>query len=97
MYIKFHPGDIVYFLNDKQIGCTGPHWRLQILSYKKVEQLLSEENGKILFFLLLPLVLLEKAEVLLAKNKIRMLLPHYFPQAYCDQLAACIICGIKEE
>ena len=26
--IEFHPGDILYFINDEEIGSTGPHWKL---------------------------------------------------------------------
>ena len=33
--IEFHPGDILYFINDEQIGSTGPHYELQTIPFKK--------------------------------------------------------------
>ncbi|MDE7204788.1 MAG: immunity protein 19 [Lachnospiraceae bacterium] len=61
--IEFHPGDILYFINDEQIGSTGPHYELQTIPYEKVEQLLSLKKGRQLFLLLLPLAFVEGGRV----------------------------------
>ncbi len=55
--IEFHPGDVLYYLDGKEIGSTGPHWRLNVLHIDELERLLddNDENNEILFWLLLPL------------------------------------------
>ncbi|MBD5090064.1 MAG: immunity protein 19 [Clostridiales bacterium] len=34
--IEFHPGNIVYYMNNKKIGSIGPPWELQGLPYHKI-------------------------------------------------------------
>jgi len=31
--IEFHPGDTVYYVNDKQIACTGGEYNIQIFPF----------------------------------------------------------------
>lgn len=92
--IEFHPGNILYFINGREIGRTGRHWELQVFPYKKVKKVLDQENGDGVFFLLLPLAVLKKEEVEEAECKIRELLPRYVPEELCDRLAKCIVNGL---
>lgn len=95
LIIEFHPGETLYFINHAQIGSIGPHYKLQVLPYKKIKELSAGKQE--LFTLLLPLALVKKEEASFAKEEIRAILPYYFPEKICDSLAECIICGITEK
>lgn len=53
--IEFHPGDTIFFLNNNEIGCTGPHWVLSKIPYQTIKNVLELEYGEVLFELLLPI------------------------------------------
>lgn len=55
LYIEFHPGDTIYFIDDDEIGCTGPHYivrKINWLDFKKYTCSLSYGEK----FLMLPMV-----------------------------------------
>ncbi|MBQ1554671.1 MAG: immunity protein 19, partial [Clostridia bacterium] len=96
--IAFHPGDTVYFINGREIGCTGPHpIQRQPLPYESVKELLSHEYGEQLFFLLLPMAVMEKNEAKGAKIQIQSLLTKLFPKNICGDMAQCIVCALTKE
>lgn len=33
VFIEYHPGDTIYYINDTQIGCTGPHYVIRKISW----------------------------------------------------------------
>lgn len=33
LYIEFHPGDTIFFIDDKEIGCTGPHYLIHKIDW----------------------------------------------------------------
>jgi len=33
IFIEYHPGDTIYYINDTQIGCTGPHYIIKKISW----------------------------------------------------------------
>lgn len=35
LYIEFHPGDTIYFINDEEIGCTGPEYFIHKLDWQE--------------------------------------------------------------
>ena len=35
LYIEFHPGDTIYFINDEEIGCTGPEYFIHKLDWRQ--------------------------------------------------------------
>ena len=92
--IEFHPGDILYFINDEQIGSTGPHYELQTIPYEKVEQLLSLKNGRQLFLLLLPLAFIGEEEIQSVRDKITEQMRNYFPEDLCKSVSRCIVAGL---
>lgn len=94
--IEFHPGDIFYFVNEKQIGSTGPHWMLQTVSYEDVKQLLTLENGRQLFLLLLPLAVIKQEEITTARKEIEAQMRNYFPENLCERVSGCIVTGLTE-
>lgn len=55
--IELHPGDVLYYLDGEEIGCTGPHWKLNVIPFDEIKPLLddNDENKEIFFWLLLPL------------------------------------------
>lgn len=94
--IEFHPGDILYFVNEKQIGSTGPHWMLQTVPYEEVKQLLTLENERQLFLLLLPLAVIKQEEITAARKEIEAQMRNYFPENLCERVSGCIVTGLTE-
>ena len=92
--IEFHPGDILYFINDEQIGCTGPHWELKTIPYKEVAHLLSLKNGQQLFLLLLPLAFIDGEERWSVRKRITEQMKHYFSEDLCERVSGCIVAGL---
>ncbi|MDE7223219.1 MAG: immunity protein 19 [Acetatifactor sp.] len=92
--IEFHPGDILYFINDERIGSTGPHWELQAIPYKELERLLSLRTGRQLFLMLLPLASIEEEEAQYARENIAKQMENYFPESLCESVSRCIAAGL---
>lgn len=92
--IEFHPGDIIYYLNNEEIASLGPHFRLQVMPYKKIEEISKKKCGKELYFLLLPIAKLEKKYLLSANDKIMEFLPCLFPLNICEDITRCILNGL---
>ncbi|MCI8649238.1 MAG: immunity protein 19 [Anaerotruncus sp.] len=90
--IEFHPGDILFFLDGTEIGCTGPHWELQKIPYTYLKTLLPNEP---LFLLLLPLVQLTAVDTHHAEETLLQILPKLFSSEICASLVRCLICGIE--
>lgn len=93
--IEFHPGDIIYYMNDKEIASLGPHFKLQAMSYKKIEKISKGEYERELYFLLLPIAKLDKTYISVAEDKTRELLPCLFPLDICEDIKKCIINGLS--
>lgn len=91
--IEFHPGDIIFFINEKRIGSTGPHYMTQAITYQKLEKVLTYANGDVLFLLLLPMAIIEELYLENATKTIVQLLQRIFPHDSCTRLANCIMTG----
>lgn len=94
--VVFHPGDILYFVNGENVGSTGPHWKLQIFSFDEVEQVLANENGEILFWLLLPLAKIAVNDVEEVVRKLEKMLESLFETAVCKDIARCLVNQLVE-
>lgn len=35
LYIEFHPGDTIFFIDNDEIGCTGPHYLIHKIDWSK--------------------------------------------------------------
>ncbi len=59
LYIEFHPGDTIYYINDIEIGCTGPEYSIKKISWKEYcnYTYLMDNKKKLL---LLPMLSIEK-------------------------------------
>ncbi len=93
--LEFHPGDIVYFINDKQIASTGPHFRIQIFPFTDLAA--ATEIDSRIFLLLLPLTTVgtgereaKQATTLIAKH-----LSQWFAPTACKQFATSIVYGLS--
>lgn len=95
--IEFHPGDVIFFINEKNIGSIGPHPITRSYPYKKLEQLLNVPKGNLLFLLLLPMARIESDCQDTARQTIECLLHHLFPEYLCNLLAQCIVYGLIPE
>lgn len=94
--IEFHPGDIVYYVNDKQIGCTGPHYDIQKFSYGLLHKYLEQQENELIYMLLLPLAEIAQAEAESAKTTIISILQKIFAPALAEQFAGCIVYGLTD-
>ena len=92
--IEFHPGDTIYFINDKQIACTGGHYNIQVIPFKK---LLTAAIGKQMFLLLLPLAVIDNPDKDEAAHIISNALREIFDKRLCSQYADCIVNGLLSE
>jgi len=95
--IEFHPGDIVYYINDKQIACTGGEYKIQIFPFAELLKYLDIQKDNRLFLLLLPLVTIGKEEVPSATEIVSSALENVFDKSLCNQFAKCIVYGLTEE
>lgn len=92
--IEFHPGDTVYFINDKQIACTGGHYNIQVIPFK---ELLTSMIDKQMFLLLLPLAVIDNSDKDEAAQIISNVLQEIFETRLCGQYADCIVNGLISE
>lgn len=92
--IEFHPADTVYYINDKQIACTGGHYNIQIIPFK---DLMNFFENKQIFLLLLPLATIHKSDTCEAVSVIANVLQNILDKRLCSRYAECIINGLMPE
>ncbi len=92
--VEFHPGDIVYYVDGEQIGCTGPHYRIQVWSFADLTHAATDRR---LFLLLLPLVAIGEQEANRAMGIIAQNLEGLFDRLLCERLARSIVYGLTED
>lgn len=95
--IEFHPGDTIFYMNGKAIGCIGSQWKGKVMPYCRLEKALKKNNGEILYLLLLPMAYIEAAEEEKALKTIENLLFRIFPQNICPDLARCLVSRLRVE
>lgn len=92
--IEFHPGDTVYFINDKPIACTGGHYNIHVIPFK---ELLNPIIDKQIFLLLLPLAVIKNSDKGKAIQIISDVLQEILDKHLCDRYADCIVNGLISE
>ena len=60
-YIEFHPGDTLYYINDNEIGCTGPSYEIRKLSLPQFYAY-TRDLGELEKLLLLPMLRIADTE-----------------------------------
>lgn len=95
--IEFHPGNTVYYVNNKQIACTGGEYNIQIFSFTDLLKYTKEKNDNRIFLLLLPLTIISNQDINSATEIISNILKEIFDKYLCNQFANSIVYGLKEE
>lgn len=95
--IEFHPGDTIYYINDKQIACTGGEYHIQIFALKDLLNFMDSRDDKRIFLLLLPLTIVSSQDMDNATEMISNALQEIFDKHFCSQLAKSIVYGLMEE
>lgn len=95
--IDFHPGDIVYSVNGKQIGCTGGEYSIQVFGYGPLHSWAEEQSNQLIYLLLLPLAAVEAENADAAKDSVSGVLRKIFGQELAERLAGSIVYGLCEE
>lgn len=95
--IEFHPCDIVYYINNNQIGCTGAEYHIFIFPFANLFKYTENNIDDRIFLLLLPLTIIHKQDILYAGKKIYNIVRLFFDESICNQLTNSIIYGLMEE
>ncbi len=95
--IEFHPCDTVYFINDKELGCTGAHYRIQVFPFAELLEYAKGKHDDQIFLLLLPLTYIKKEDAQYAVELIESILSHFFSPPFLAQIANSIVYGLMEE
>lgn len=95
--VEFHPGDIIYYVNDKQIACTGPDYRIHVFPFSDLLNYAGSAADKSLFLMLLPLAVIGQREADNAVKVIADALEGIFGEQVCGQVAGSIVYGLMEE
>lgn len=95
--IEFHPGDTLYFVNDKQIACTGGEYAIHIFPFTDLVNFVKEIHDYRIFCLLLPLTVIRNQDADNAVEIISNVLTEIFDVNLCNQFAKSIVCGLVEE
>ncbi len=93
--IEFHPGDTIFYINDEEIGCTGPHWELWKIPYQKIKEVLVQNDGAVLFQLLLPMAALEPDDASHLKPILEKQFSELgFAEPVLAQMIDCLVSGL---
>ena len=95
--IEFHPGDTVYYINNRQIACTGGEYSIQIFPLTDLLKYTEEKNDNRILLLLLPLTIISNQDMDHATEIISNVLKEIFDEHLCDQFANSIVYGLTEE
>lgn len=95
--IEFHPSDTIYYINDRQIACTGGEYHIQIFPFTDLTQCMKIKNDNRIFLLLLPLVVIRVHDMEYAAKIISNILEKIFDKNFSNQLANSIVYGLIEE
>lgn len=61
LFIEYHPGDIIYYIDSVEIGCLGPHYKIQRISWQDFTLFTAKMDVQ-KAFLLLPMLAVKKEE-----------------------------------
>lgn len=95
--IEFHPGDTVYYVNDKQIACTGGEYNIGIFPFTDLLRYSEDKNDTRIFLLLLPLTVIGDRDAGKAAEIISNALKEVFNKRLCKRFADSIVYGLTEE
>lgn len=76
---------------------AGGEYKIQIFPFADLLDYMENRKDNRLFLLLLPLVIIDEKEVTSANEIISSALEEVVDKSLCDQLAKCIVTGLREE
>ncbi len=89
--VEFHPGDTIYYINENEIGCTGPSYFIRKISLEQYFEYTSNMNTSEKIFLLPMLKIVPDEKDVLA-NEIKSVLSTFNLQKDClDDVSVCIL------
>ncbi len=96
--IEFHPGDTIYYLNQEKIGCTGPEFEIQSITWDLYCNLIDGIEDQRIALLLLPILSLDNSNAKEVENTIFSGLKaiNLNPDDF-EQIASMIISGILKQ
>ena len=90
-FVEFHPGDTIYYIDGKMIGCTGPEYSIRSISFPQFIEYTKKMGNKEKIFLL-PMVKAQKSEKALMSNALKSILSEFdLQKCKLDDLCNCII------
>lgn len=94
---EFQPFEIVYYLNDKEIGNTGGHFRIRTLSWKNFNDMITGADDMLIPLMVLPVLALEKSEI----SQVRKIILDGislldFRSEHIEKITDMIISGLSE-
>lgn len=95
--IEFHPGDTVYYINDRQIANTGGEYQIQIFPLADLLRYREGGNDRRIFLLLLPLTVITDEDISQVTEMTVNVLQEFFEKSLCDRLAKSIMYGLMAE
>lgn len=95
--VEFHPSDTVYFINNKEIACTGAHYHIHIFSFPELLEYAKSKSNYQILLLLLPLTYIKKEDAKDAAKIIQKVLNKFFSPTFIEQITNSIVCGLIEE
>lgn len=97
LYVEFHPGDTLYFLNDKILGSTGPHYQIRKVSFLSFITFCDKLN-LVEKLLLLPMVFFKKEEEAAFLSTIKPIIKHsYVKEDDVDIILSFIAHNCREQ
>lgn len=89
--IEFHPGDTIYYINDMQIGCTGPDYSIKHILLSKFLQY-TKDLSEIEKFYLLPMIKIIETEKKDALSLVKTIVNQFDLQGCnVDKVCECIV------
>ena len=90
LIIEFHPGDIIFFMNNLKIGCTGPDYSIRVIpvdEYIKLTKDLCYENK----LFLLPMVEVKEYEETKFREIVELIISNFSIKKCCEKQIVEII------
>lgn len=95
--VEFHPSETVYFINDKEIACTGAHYHIHVFSFAELLEYAKNKSDYQIFLLLLPLTYIKQEDSENAVKIIKDILSEFFLPSFIEQIANSIAYGLTED
>ena len=84
LIIEFHPGDIIFFMNNVKIGCTGPDYKIRVLSIDEYMEF-TKDLGCECELLLLPMVEVKEHEVAKFREILLSIISNFDIKKSCEK------------